>query len=301
MHLTNQNEYSILEGMDTLEDFEKQFGVEKQCLDYLTRLRWPNGYRCPRCHHDESWKISDKKYKCKNCGYQTTATAGTIFQDSHVPLTDWLKAAWYLTSSSGKKTAAELQKLLGLGSNRTAQLMMDKFSLVWDSCVGYQLEGTIEIQTRKILLPISKEKKSVLFIAAVELYGAKAGRVRMGIVREKFYQNENEFVRKTIAPGSKLLGVRWSNSNQLFQTGEYERTAKRPEYTFKYAVKALDDLASSIERIRAQKSTIPRYIRQYCFRKNRLLGKVEFETLLKAAIDFQPTPYGELPAKSKAK
>ena len=183
--------------MDTLEQFQEKFGTEKQCLDYLTSLRWPEGYRCPKCHHNEAWQVGDRKYKCKNknCHYQATVTAGTLFHDSHIPLVDWLKAAWYLTSTEERKTAKDLQKLLVLGSNRTALLLMDKYALVWEKSVEHHLKGVVEVQTRKILIPRKTGNTVVSFIAAAELQGSKVGRLQMGILREKFYRSENDFVR----------------------------------------------------------------------------------------------------------
>lgn len=285
--------------MDTLEQFQEKFGTEKQCLDYLTSLRWPDGYRCPKCHHNEAWQVSDRKYKCKNCHYQATVTSGTLFHDSHIPLVDWLKAAWYLTSTEERKTAKDLQKLLGLGSNHTALLLIDKYALVWDKSIDHHLKGVVEVQTKKILISNKNKKLVVPFIAAAELNGSKAGRIRIGILQDKFFHSENEFVQETILPGSKLAGVRWNNSNLLFASKEYSRIAKRPDYTFKYATKALDDLANSIDAIRRQKSTIPRYIKEYCSRHNRFIGTGDFEALVKAALKFNPAPYGKLPARSK--
>lgn len=42
-----------------LQEFEKNYGTEKQCLDYLYNLRWKSGYQCPRCQHNEKWEIPD--------------------------------------------------------------------------------------------------------------------------------------------------------------------------------------------------------------------------------------------------
>lgn len=276
--------------MDTLEQFEEKFGTEQQCLDYLASLRWPEGFRCPRCHHDEFWQIADRKYKCKNCGYQTTVTAGTLFHDSHISLDKWLKAAWYLTSTEGRKTAAKLKEILDLGSNRTALLVMDKYALVWDDCVDHRLDGVVEVQTRRIMVPSKKGKVSVLLIAAAELKGMKVGRIQMGIVRDRYYHSENEFVRETIIPGSKLIGVRWNDNNILFDSNEYTRDKKRPDYTFKYTTQALDDLVYSIREIQKQKSTLSRFMKAYCFKHNRLKGTVDFETLVRAAIASRPVP-----------
>ena len=38
----------------SLMQFQKKFGTEKACQKHLFRLRWPEGFRCPRCQHAEA-------------------------------------------------------------------------------------------------------------------------------------------------------------------------------------------------------------------------------------------------------
>ena len=54
-----------MKNIETLADFESEFGTEEQCLHFLTNLRWPNGYRCPRCRHDEAWLLNEKSTNVK--------------------------------------------------------------------------------------------------------------------------------------------------------------------------------------------------------------------------------------------
>lgn len=280
--------------MDTLKQFNDKFGTEQQCVDYLASIRWPDGFCCPRCQYDEFWQIANRKYKCKKCGYQTTVTSGTFFQDSHISLDKWLKAAWYLTSTEERKTAVELQKLLDLGSNRTALLVMDKYASIWEGCVDHRLEGVVEVQTRKVVVSRKKEKKTVLLIAAAELQGLKVGRIQMGIVQENYYPSENDFIRKVITPGSKLIGVYWNDSNILFESNEYTRAHKKFNYTFKYTRQTLDKLAYFIQETEEKDSLISDYIENYHRKHNRLKGTVGFETLVRAAIASPPVSSKDL-------
>jgi hypothetical protein len=41
----------------TMEEFEKEFGTEKACRDYIISIRWPNGFQCPRCGHNKAWLL----------------------------------------------------------------------------------------------------------------------------------------------------------------------------------------------------------------------------------------------------
>ncbi|MBM4055713.1 MAG: transposase, partial [Planctomycetes bacterium] len=73
----------------TLDEFEARFSKEEACRDYLFQLRWQNGFRCPRCGHEKAWSIGIVLFQCGGCNYQMSVIAGTIFQDTHKPLTMW--------------------------------------------------------------------------------------------------------------------------------------------------------------------------------------------------------------------
>ena len=63
------------------------FPTEQSCRDYLARLRWPDGVICPDCKVTEVWPMTPPLYRCAHCGYDFTVTAGTLFADTHKPLT----------------------------------------------------------------------------------------------------------------------------------------------------------------------------------------------------------------------
>ena len=64
----------------TLLELERQFSTEEACRDYIFRLRWPEGFRCPRCDNEKAWPIiKTNLFQCTKCDYKATVTAGTIF------------------------------------------------------------------------------------------------------------------------------------------------------------------------------------------------------------------------------
>src|SRR3974377_1401925 len=64
----------------SLMQFQKKFGTEKACQKHLFRLRWPEGFRCPRCQHDQAYfQRTRNLYHCRGWGYQASLTAGTVF------------------------------------------------------------------------------------------------------------------------------------------------------------------------------------------------------------------------------
>src|SRR5450432_121595 len=96
-----------------LSEFEAWFATEQACRDYLFRLRWPEGFRCPRCDGDQYWPVRSILLECRKCGHQTSVTAGTIFQDTRKPLVDWFRAMYWITTQKNGASALGLQKVLG--------------------------------------------------------------------------------------------------------------------------------------------------------------------------------------------
>jgi len=106
---------------------EGRFLTEQRCIDILETVRWPNELSCPRCRSRRIRKTSivagtakmRELYRCVECGYQYSATAGTIFHQSHLPLWKWFLAIHKFVSNPGL-TAKQLQRELNLGSYKTA-------------------------------------------------------------------------------------------------------------------------------------------------------------------------------------
>ena len=94
----------------SIEEFEARFSSEETCREYVFQLRWPEGFRCPRCDHGKGWSVSATLWQCCQCDHQTSATAGTVFQDTRKPLKMWFRAMWYVTVSSGLKGSQKQRK-----------------------------------------------------------------------------------------------------------------------------------------------------------------------------------------------
>ena len=128
-----------------LSQFENWFSTEEDCREYLFRIRWPNIFQCPRCGHDKTWPIGSTLFQCAGCNYQLSVIAGTIFQDTHQPLTMWFRAIWWVTGQKNGASALGLQRILGLGSYRTAWAWLHKLRRAMVTPGRDRLSGTVEI------------------------------------------------------------------------------------------------------------------------------------------------------------
>ena len=82
---------------ETLLAFQEQFPDEDACWHTLRRMRWPHGFRCPRCAHRKSYRLAERRLEqCQRCRYQASVTAGTLFHKTRVPLRAWFLAIFFV-------------------------------------------------------------------------------------------------------------------------------------------------------------------------------------------------------------
>lgn len=90
-------------------EFQKSFATEEQCRDALFRMRWPNGFRCPNCEHDDGYEVPTRDViQCAVCRHQTSVTAGTIFHKTHLPLSCWFRIIYEVANDKGGASATRL-------------------------------------------------------------------------------------------------------------------------------------------------------------------------------------------------
>jgi transposase-like protein len=139
-----EDELSILE-------IAARFPDSLTAAEYLESVRWPNGPVCPHCGESERKPYALKSktrrlWKCPACRKQYTVTIGTIFESSHIPLHKWLWAFYLLCASKKGMSALQLQRMLKLGSYRTAWFMCHRIRYAMEQPpFQTKLTGTVEV------------------------------------------------------------------------------------------------------------------------------------------------------------
>ena len=73
--------------------FRERFGTEEACRAALVAMRRGEGLTCPRCGGARFCQLKSRQlFQCDRCKKQVRLTAGTVFQDSKLPLTTWFLA-----------------------------------------------------------------------------------------------------------------------------------------------------------------------------------------------------------------
>ena len=127
-----------------LGTFLKRFSSEAQCQEYLASLRWKTGYICPKCGCRHGYRLSNGRYQCAQCRHQTSVTAGTVLHKTHMPLTQWFLAFYFVSQDKRGISAVRLSAMLGT-TYKTAWSMLRRIRIAMGQRdETHQLSGVIE-------------------------------------------------------------------------------------------------------------------------------------------------------------
>jgi len=288
----------------SLAEFERRFATEEACLDYLVTLRWPEGFACPHCAGKEAWLTRRGLWHCRNCGLQTSATAGTILHRTRKPLGLWFRAMWHVTSQKYGANAMGLQRVLGLGSYQTAWQWMHKLRRAMVRPGRDRLSGLVQLDETYVGGPKpgkrgrGAEGKEMVVIAAEDKGGREIGRIRLGHVPNGKATSLEPFVQDCVVPGSRVWTDDWNGYCGLPALGYRRRIVSPNELKLPHLVASLMKrwlLGTYQGAVRP--SHLSYYLDEYTFRFNRRTslsrGKL-FYRLVQQALMVDPVPGEEL-------
>lgn len=288
-------------------EFEKMFATEEQCFTYLKELRFANGYSCRKCQHKNYWINKRNLLVCKNCKDELSITAGTIFHRSKLPLTTIFRALWWMVAQKNGVSAVGLQRVLGLGSYRTAWTWLHKFRRLMIFPGRDRLSGKVEVD--ETLVGGKKagkrgrgaEGKSLVLIA-VELMEKGTGRVRLSIIPDASKRSLSKFIKENIQEGSTLITDGWKGYIGISKKGY--------EHIIEDKTKMLEDqeILPNVHRIASLlkrwllgthqnyigEQYLSYYLDEYTFRHNRRKSKSRgllFHRLIEQGVLHEPTEY----------
>lgn len=294
-----------------LMEFEQRFSTEEDCYAYLRQLRWPDGFRCPRCHAEKGWAMKRGLQKCASCGYQASVIAGTIFHRTHLDLRTWFRAIWWVTNQKQGVSALGLQRLIGLGSYETAWACLHKLRRAMVRPGRDRLVGTVEIDETYVggVQPGGGRRhlgnKALVAIAA-EVNGKGIGRIRMARIEDASASSLRSFVEEGVDPGAIVITDGWEGYEWL-SGGGYKHRPRPISASGKTASALLPRVhrvASLLKRwlLGTHQGGVSRdqleyYLDEFTFRFNRRTssyrGKL-FYRLLQQAVLVRPRPIAEL-------
>jgi transposase-like protein len=198
-----------------LSKLAKWFSNEDAARKLLEQMRWPKGPVCLKCGGADPYRLIPKAgsktrqgvWKCRACRKQFTVTVGTIFEDSHIPLSKWLLAIHLLCASKKGMSAHQLHRMLGV-TYKSAWFMAHRLrhAMSQPPLVG-KLKGIVEADETYVggrehrRGKPSVDSKKVGVVALVE----RGGRVRAFPMARITGEDVRKAVVENVAQDARLM------------------------------------------------------------------------------------------------
>ena len=291
-----------------MPEFLKDYGSEAQCEQALEAVRWPEGFRCPRCECAGHYVLLDgtrKVFQCTGCRHQTSLIAGTVFQGTKLPMTIWFLAIYLISQAKTGLSDLALKRQLGV-SYPTAWLIHHKLMQVMaDRENRHVLDGKVQVDDSYLggertggKVGRGSENK-VPFVAAVSLTEEdRPLRVRLTSVTGFTSEAVAAWAKGNVAPGSVVFSdglacfaaVTDAGCNHQPTVMAGRKPKEVPE--FKWINTVLGNLKTSLSgcyhAFDFQKYAA-RYLAAFCYRFNRRFDlRTLHQRLLVAAAYAMP-------------
>lgn len=292
----------------TLLQFQKMFQTEEDCRTYLFKMRWPNGFCCPKCGHKGYYEIKTRHlFECTVCHYQASLTAGTVMEKTRTELRIWFWAIYMIAHDKRGRSAASLSQELGI-SYKTAWLMLHKIrKAMANRDSQYILGGIVEVDDAFFGAPKEgglrgrgTDKTPVLVGLSVNKKGHPLY-VKMQVVTDIKKETIVKFAHSSIQTGSTISSDAYRSYTQLAKEG-YEHKPKvfnpkdNPDH-----LKWLHTIISNAKAFIAgtfhglDRKHLQAYLNEFCYRFNRRNFKGElFNRLLNICLSTKTITYTEL-------
>jgi transposase-like protein len=291
-------------------EFQERFATEQACRDYLFASRWPDGFVCPACGSARAGGMHRRRllWQCKDCGLQTSATAGTVMHATRTPLRTWFWAAYLVATHHPGISAKQLQRQLALPRYETAWLILQKLRRAMVAPERELLKGEVEVDEfwlggyEEGLKGSRQFGKKALVGAAIEVRGAGSGRLRLAVLANSRATTLEAFTKATTAAGSivhtdGLLSYRGLAGLGYDHRPRKQTSAAAGEHLLPRAHRAVSNLKAWMHGTHRGVSNehLPVYLDEYVFRHNRRgTPMAAFQTLLGLGAIHQPTTYNQI-------
>ena len=296
------------------EEFEEWFSTDEDCRNYLFGVRWPEGFRCPRCGHDFAWNLKKELYLCGRCRFQVSLIAGTIFQDTRKPLRLWFRTMWHLTSQKDGISALGLKRALGLGSYETAWNWLHKLRRAMVRPGRDRLAGAVEVD--EIFIGGVKKGKAgrgahgkALVLVVAQEDGQRIGRIRLQRIDDASSRSLIPAIAATTEPGSTVRTDGWKGYGPLGKSGYIHEVVRKDSVIGDNLLPRVHIVASLLKRWllgthqgAVRPSHLDYYLDEFTFRFNRRRSRSRgklFYRLIQQAVAIEPVTGRELIVNSK--
>lgn len=177
----------------TLPEFIKHFSTEEACLQAVFEAKWPRGFICPHCGHNDGYRLGKRRsIECASCGRQSAILKNTVFERTRVPLVDWFLMIYLVAQDKGGSSARKLADQFGRRYQTVHGHLKKLRQAMAEREQRVTLAGFIEMdeaffggRTNSRELGKSPAHNKVQAVVLVENEGDRAGHVVIKVLEEE--------------------------------------------------------------------------------------------------------------------
>ncbi len=315
-------------------EFQDRYRTEEDCINALFKLRWPNGFICPNCGHDDAYLLEARHlFQCTVCRHQASVTSGTIFHKTRIPLRHWFWMIFLVAEDKGGASSSRLAKQLGMYQQTVWHILHKIRHAMGSRDEGITLAGLIELDpailgphARKTGRPRTetepeavvsllgklrlglkprkgkKQKTQTPVLVMVEAENFSAGNVVMKVLDSISYDAIGEVVEQRVEENKQYFKSDGAQYNWVVAHLGHELHSKvcSGEASLDH-LPILNQTVGLLKRLLfgtyhgVSARYLPRYLQEFCFRFNRRLNEEWiFESTLRACLFTVQITYAEL-------
>lgn len=281
----------VLKPPKSLREFTQRFGTESDCEDFLFRVRYPNGFVCPRCGIGRGWSLEGKRLvECSN-GHKVSLTAGTVLHGTRQELRTWFHAVFFVSTLTPGISALQFQRQLGLTRYETAFQMLHKVRSALVAPERELLHREVEVDETfiggKDPDQDGRGGDKVLVVGAIEVRpfskprtgkrGERAGRLRLDVVADASANSLAGFVEQEVERGAIVHTDGWDGYRRLQRSGYRHRRivqgkGRKAKPILPHIHRVFSNLKAWLHGThhgRIEPKYLQTYLNEYTFRFNR--------------------------------
>jgi len=301
-----------------LYSLTRRFPTEKDALDHLVRTRWPKGVHCLACDHDKCWLIEStnktggprRLFQCASCKLQFSATTGTLFHDSYLPLTKWFAAISLMSDAKKGISASQLGRHIGM-TYKTAWYVAHRIREAMREAEDIQLgdpDTTVEIDETYIGGRLRHKGSKVAKACKTMVIGMaeRNGRIHLESMSNRRFESIKPILDAKLAENTKEVVTDGNPSykglipREKHSRGNHGKELRERVWT---TTQTVENAFSLFKRAivgnfhKLSPWHLDRYMREFCWRYNRRRMQASiFDLALESMVGRTPLPYKALVA-----
>lgn len=280
-------------------EFQQMFSTEESCLEYLSDLKWVDGFICPRCGHGNYCNgVKKHDRQCTSCRYNESPTANTLFHKMKFSLVKAFWIVYYVSTNKKGIASTELSRKLDL-RQKTCWLFKQKVMQAMKSSGNHPMVGDVEVDETVVGQQEEgvrgrKNKKKKLVVFAVEKKGKGVSRLYGKAITSSSAAELGSFMQATIDSQAFVRTDGWTGYMPLteyFPNLIQEKSGKKGA-NFAQMHRVIMGFKSWLRGIHHHGEHLQYYIDEYCYRFNRSFMKENiFANLIQRMVAHQPRTY----------